>query len=151
MKKLIIPVIPAIVVLTLAGVSCGLGGRPSPTAEKDILAVLDLQKTAWNKGDIDGFMAYYRPSDDLTFQSGGRRTRGWSDVLARYKKNYAVDKMGKLDFTDLAVHLLSPDAAYVLGRFRLDLDGGKPQEGVFTLIFRRMKDGWRIVHDHTST
>lgn len=172
MKKLVIPVIPALIVLTLAGVSCDASGaspgaagaaldserqsisaadRTSPAAEKDILAVLELQKTAWNKGDIDGFMAYYRQSDALTFQSGGRRTHGWSEVLARYKKNYAAGKMGKLDFTDLSVQLLSRDAAYVLGRFRLDFDGGKPQEGVFTLIFRRMKDGWRIVHDHTSS
>jgi len=150
MKKLVIPVIPAMVVLMLAGASSGAAGRPSPTAEKDILAVLDLQKAAWNKGDIDGFMAYYWNSDDLTFQSGGRRTHGWSDVLARYRKNYAPGKMGKLDFTDLVVRVLSRDAAFVLGRFKLNY-GDKTQEGVFTLIFSRTKDGWRIVHDHTST
>ncbi len=169
MKKL---VIPALSVLILAGASFGVSGgslsapataldresesrgpagRPSPSSESDILAVLDLQKAAWNKGDIDGFMAYYWQSDALTFQSAGRRSHGWSEVLARYKKNYAPGKMGKLDFTDLAVNILSGDAAFVLGRFQLDY-GDKPQEGgVFTLIFRRMKDGWRIVHDHTST
>jgi len=171
MKKIAIPVIPALVVLTLAGISFGVSrispgaaaaasgresesvgaaGRALPSADNDILAVLDAQKAAWNRADIDGFMAYYWKSDDLTFQSGARRTRGWSDVLARYKKNYAPDRMGRLDFTDLVVRVLSRDAAFVLGRFKLDY-GDKTQEGVFTLIFRRMKDGWRIVHDHTST
>ncbi|MGA2361798.1 MAG: nuclear transport factor 2 family protein [Candidatus Aminicenantales bacterium] len=136
-----------IVVFSLAAM---MFGQASPTAEKEIRAALDLQKTAWNRGDIEGFMATYWKSDALTFQSAGSRTHGWDDVLARYKKNYAPGKMGKLDFTDLAIHILSRDAAYVLGRFKLDF-GGTLKEGVFTLIFRRTKDGWRIIHDHTSS
>jgi beta-aspartyl-peptidase (threonine type) len=136
-----------IVVFSLAGM---MFDQAFPPAEKEIRASLDLQKAAWNRGDIEGFMATYWKSDALTFQSGGSRTHGWDDVLARYKKNYAPDKMGKLDFTDLAIHILSRDAAYVLGRFKLDF-GGTLKEGVFTLIFRRTKDGWRIIHDHTSS
>jgi beta-aspartyl-peptidase (threonine type) len=136
-----------IVVLSLTGV---MVSQTSPTAEKEIRAALDLQKTAWNRGDIDGFMAICWMSDALTFQSGGNRTHGWSDVLARYKNTYPPDKMGRLDFTDLSIQVLARDAAFVLGRFKLDL-GGSLKEGVFTLIFRRMKDGWRIVHDHTSS
>jgi beta-aspartyl-peptidase (threonine type) len=136
-----------IAVLSLAGM---MFGQAAPMAEKEIRAALDLQKTAWNRGDIDGFMAVYWKSEALTFQSGGSRTHGWSDVLVRYKKNYPPEKMGRLDFTDLSIQVLSRDAAYVLGRFKLDF-GGTLKEGVFTLIFRRMKDGWRIVHDHTST
>lgn len=23
-------------------------------------------------------------------------------------------------------------------------------KGIFTLIFKKMKEGWRIIHDHTS-
>jgi beta-aspartyl-peptidase (threonine type) len=135
-----------IVISRLAGM---MFGQAFPKAENEIRAVLDLQKAAWNRGDIDGFMAIYWRSDALTFQSGGSRTHGWSDVLTRYKKNYPPEKMGRLDFTDLFIRVLSRDAAYVLGRFKLDF-GGTLKEGVFTLIFRRMKDGWRIVHDHTS-
>ncbi len=136
-----------LVVLGLAGMMFSQG---FPAAEKEVRAALDLQKTAWNRGDIEGFMATYWRSDALTFQSGGNRTHGWSDVLERYRKNYPPDKMGKLDFTDLSIHILSNDAAYVLGRFKLDF-GGTSKEGVFTLIFRRTKEGWRIVHDHTSS
>jgi ketosteroid isomerase-like protein len=129
----------------------GMGfSRAAGPPDKEIRAVLDLQQAAWNRGDVEGFMAYYWPSDDLTFQSGNSRTRGWAGVLARYKKNYPPEKMGRLEFADLEVHLLSRDSAFVLGRFKLDLDGSR-REGVFTLIFRRMKDGWRIVHDHTSS
>jgi ketosteroid isomerase-like protein len=144
MKKTAILVL---IVLCLSGVSSGQAGL---AAENEIKTVLDLQKAAWNRGDIERFMATYWKSDALTFQSGNSRTHGWNDVLARYKKNYAPGKMGRLDFTDLSVNVLSREAAYVLGRFKLDLDGTL-KEGVFTLILRRTKDGWRIVHDHTSS
>jgi ketosteroid isomerase-like protein len=140
-------IVLAVVVMALAGSTFGWSGSGPESAIK---AVLDLQQAAWNRGDIEGFMAYYWKSDDLTFQSGGRRTRGWSEVMARYKKNYSPDKMGRLEFSDLAIHVLSGDSAFVLGRFRLGFNGVF-REGVFTLIFRRMRDGWRIVHDHTSS
>jgi ketosteroid isomerase-like protein len=133
--------------MVIVGTGFGRAGEPP---EKEIRAVLDLQQAAWNRGDVEGFMAYYWPSDDLTFQSGNSRTRGWTGVLARYKKNYPPERMGRLEFADLEIHLLSRDSAFVLGRFRLDFEGSR-REGVFTLIFRRMKDGWRIVHDHTSS
>jgi len=140
------------VALTLALLALGVAafGQGKPSPEGEIKAVLEAQQAAWNKGDVEGFMAYYWRSDDLTFQSGDSRTHGWSDVLARYKKNYPPDRMGHLEFTDLTVHILARDAAFVLGRFRLDQVGAL-KEGVFTLIFRRVGEGWRIVHDHTST
>jgi len=137
----------ALVLFILAGVMSGQAGS-SP--EKEIRAVLDSQQAAWNRGDIEAFMAYYWKSDDLTFQSGNARTRGWTEVLARYKKTYPPDKMGVLEFSDLAIHVLAADSAFMLGRFKLNR-AGSTSEGVFTLILRRIGEGWRIVHDHTSS
>jgi beta-aspartyl-peptidase (threonine type) len=136
-----------LILMALAGMAFGQAGS---TAEREVKAVLELQQAAWNRGDIDGFMAHYWKSDELTFQSGNSRTHGWSDVLARYKKNYPAGAMGVLEFSDLAVQVLSRDSAFVLGRFKLDR-GGLLSEGVFTLVFRRTGEGWRIVHDHTSS
>ncbi len=140
----------AVLTLIVLALAATAFGRGNPSPESEIRAVLDAQQAAWNRGDIEGFMAYYWKSDDLTFQSGNARTRGWADVLARYKKNYPPDTMGVLAFSDLAVQALGLDAAFVLGRFKLDR-GGSPAEGVFTLILKRTREGWRIVHDHTSS
>jgi beta-aspartyl-peptidase (threonine type) len=139
-------------ILSLVAISLAVAasGQAPSRPETEIKAVLDFQQAAWNRGDIDGFMAFYWKSDDLTFQSGNSRTHGWSDVLARYKKTYPSGKMGKLAFADLAFHVLSPDSAFVLGRFKLDRDGTL-SEGVFTLVLKRTGDGWRIIHDHTSS
>lgn len=118
--------------------------------EADIRAVMNAQTTAWNNGDIDGFMLGYWNSDKLVFASGDNVTRGWQPTLDRYKKNYdSRAKMGTLTFSDLAVNIISKDAAVVLGSWALQREKDNPK-GKFTLIFRKMKDGWKIVHDHTS-
>jgi len=118
--------------------------------EKEITKVMTDQAEAWNRGDIDGFMRGYWNSDKLLFVSGANVTRGWQPTLDRYKKSYDTRaKMGTLMFSDLEVTVLSPDAAVVLGSWSLARDGDNPH-GKFTLTFRRFKDGWRIIIDHTS-
>jgi ketosteroid isomerase-like protein len=115
----------------------------------DIRAVMTDQTAAWNNGDIPGFMRGYWNSDKLVFV-GSTVTRGWQPTLDRYKKTYdSREKMGALTFSDLEIEVLSKNAAVVLGSWSLARAADNPH-GKFTLIFRKFKDGWRIVHDHTS-
>jgi len=114
-------------------------------------AVLDAQRDAWNRGDIEDYMDGYARSGEITFVSGDAITRGWQTVHDRYKKNYdSREKMGTLTFSDLETNVLSSDAAVTIGRWHLQRANDEPH-GRFTLIFRRLKQGWRIVHDHTSS
>ncbi len=115
--------------------------------------VLDSQVAAWNRGDLEGFMQGYWKSEDLTFFSGGTETRGWQETLDRYKKSYQSDgrEMGHLDFGDLRIEMLGPGAAFVRGTWKLTMSDGKTPHGLFTLIFRRFPEGWRIVHDSTGS
>jgi beta-aspartyl-peptidase (threonine type) len=140
---------PHLAVLVAFLASSTLRADDAPT--KAIREVLDAQVVAWNKGDLDGFMKGYWQSEKLTFFSGATRTSGWKATLERYQKKYKADgkEMGKLTFRDLEIEELSADAAVVKGRFELDLGKDKPT-GLFTLIFKKTPDGWRIVHDHTS-
>ena len=115
----------------------------------DIRTVMTEQTAAWNHGDIPGFMRGYWNSDKLVFV-GSTVTRGWQPTLDRYKKSYdSREKMGTLTFSDLEIDVLSKDAAVVLGSWSLARAGDNPH-GKFTLVFRKFKDGWKIVHDHTS-
>ena len=115
----------------------------------EIRKVMDAQVAAWNAGDIDGFMRGYWNSPDLIFVST-TVTRGWQPTIDRYKKRYDTRaKMGTLAFTDLEFNVLSKDSAAVLGSWALAREADNPK-GKFTLIFRKFKDGWKIVHDHTS-
>lgn len=128
--------------------------RPK-TAENRIIAaihaVLYTQRDAWNRGDVEGYMDGYVRSENTVLVSGDNVTRGWQTVLDRYKKNYnSREKMGTLTFSDLETTLIGTDAAIVLGRWHLQRAGDEPH-GRFTLIFRKTKQGWKIVHDHTSS
>lgn len=116
---------------------------------EDIVAVMNAQSAAWNRGDIDEFMQGYWNSDKLVFVSS-RVTRGWRPTLENYKKSYPnKEAMGMLTFSDLETTVISKDAAVVLGSWALRRASDNPK-GKFTLIFRKFKEGWRIVHDHTS-
>lgn len=125
--------------------------RPDVRSIAAIRAVLDAQAAAWNRGDIKSYMDGYDRSPDTVFVSGDRVTRGWQTVLERYQKIYDTrEKMGVLTFSDLEITMLSKDAAIVLGRWHLQRSKDEPH-GRFTLLFRKTKAGWRIIHDHTSS
>ena len=115
-----------------------------------ISAVLGAQQTAWNRGDVDAFLVGYWRSPELTFSGSSSVARGWDGVLARYKKNYPDrEAMGQLDFSELEFRFLGPEAALVLGRWHLKREKDDVG-GVFTLVWQRFPDGWKIIHDHTS-
>ena len=115
-----------------------------------IQAVLSEQQAAWNRGDVDSFLVGYWHSPELTFSGSSGVTRGWDGVMARYKKTYP-DKaaMGQLDFSELEFRFLGPDAALVLGKWHLTREKDE-LGGVFSLVWQRFPDGWKIIHDHTS-
>lgn len=142
MKK----ILSAALILALAS---PLAAIQKSAIEKELIRIHDLQKKAWNEGNIEGFMAHYWKSKKMTFQSGDTRLQGWEALLARYKKEYPSDKMGKLDFSDLVIHVLSEDSAYVLGKWTLKTETWI-KHGLFTTILKKMEDGWKIIHDHTS-
>ena len=117
-----------------------------------IRKVIEEQQQAWNRHDLEAFMAGYWNSPDLTFFSGGHESRGWQAALDRYKSTYqgAGHEMGKLEFANLRIEMLGPEAAFVRGEFHLTMSDGKAPHGLFTLIFRKFPDGWKIVHDHSA-
>jgi beta-aspartyl-peptidase (threonine type) len=121
-------------------------------ADQEIRSILDAQVVSWNKGDLEGFMTGYWKSPELTFFSGSDVTSGWQQTLDRYRKRYQSEgrEMGKLAFSELQIKPAGDSAAWVRGRWKL-VTSKETLGGLFTLIFQRTPDGWRIVHDHTSS
>lgn len=119
--------------------------------EADIRALLERQATAWNEGDLVTFVADYLDSPRMRFVSGGAVRYGTDDVLDRYRRTYPDRAaMGVLAFTDLDVRILSGRYVFVFGRYNLERESDAPT-GLFTLLFERTPDGWKIAHDHTSS
>lgn len=135
----------AFIALAFAGL-CHAQGKD----ELAIRKVMSDQTAAWNRGDIDGFMAGYWRSDKLEFVGRDNVTRGWQATLDRYKKNYdSREKMGTLSFSNVEFTQISKDAAYVVMTWSLIRAKDNPH-GESTLLFRKFKEGWRIVVDHSS-
>ena len=136
---------------TFLAISLFAAPEQTAKAQTQIRSVLQAQQDAWNRGDIDGFMNGYARSASTVFVSEDTITRGWQTVRGRYKRKYSNrTKMGTLMFSDLEIMLLSPDSAVASGRWKLNRAKDQPH-GRFTLILKRLPEGWRIVHDHTST
>ncbi len=125
------------------------GAEVETVARADIVAALQRQVDAWNRGDVERFMQEYWRDSNLTFLSGGHATFGWKATLERYHRRYPDrQSMGSLTFSELHINVLAPTAAVVWGRWHLDRTD--PVGGLFTLVFRKRGAAWVITHDHTS-
>jgi len=130
-------------------------GCRSTTATRtgDPRDVLLAQQSAWNRGDIDAFVALgYLRSPELTFYSGGEITQGYAATLRRFRSRYASigNEMGRLSFTHLDTVWSNEEAAVVRGRWALDFEQKPSASGLFTILIVLDDDGWHIVHDHSS-
>ena len=118
--------------------------------ETTILGLLEEQRLAWNTGDKEKFMVTYWQNDSLMFIGKSGVTYGWQNTLNNYKKGYPdTAAMGKLQFDILEVKRLSVMYFFVVGKWHLTRSIGDVG-GHFTLLFKKVKNKWVIVADHSS-
>lgn len=123
----------------------------SPKAEQAaILATIARMEAAWNRGDFRGYMAGFK-YPDVVFVSGGKFQQGWQGTLDHYVRDYggSPDRRGKLHFYNMKIDLLAPDAAMLVGQYRLQR-GARITEGVNTRLFRKAHGKWLITMNHVS-
>ena len=118
--------------------------------EKEILKVMTDQQIAWNNGDLDGFMQGYWNSEEMMFIGKSGPNYGWQKTLDNYKKSYPTkEKMGILSFSDQKIKMLGKNYAHVFGKWKLTRKDGD-LGGIYTLVFQKFKDGWKVISDHTE-
>jgi beta-aspartyl-peptidase (threonine type) len=139
--------------MALAAVGAAAHDKAAEATRSGVRALLDAQVEAWNRGDLEGFMAGYWRSPELSFYSGGTVTKGWQATIERYRARYQSEgrEMGRLAFEAIEVLTLGADAAMARGGYRLQMKDGSSPHGLFTLLLKREDGAWRIVHDHTSS
>ena len=138
--------------LPLLLLPASLWAEPATAPQVAVRQVLDAQASAWSRGDLEGYMAGYWRSPELTFYASATVTRGWQPTLERYRRRYqgAGREMGQLVFAEIHVETLGPETALARGLWHLRFAKGPARKGLFTVILRRLPEGWRIVHDHSS-
>ncbi len=121
--------------------------------ELDMIKVLNGQERAWNHGDIDVYLAGYKNGPELLFISDGKVTRGFEELLTDYRRNYPnKESMGVLTFSELEPHVLTEEFGVIVGKYHIDRTkkAGGAANGMFSLVFEKTADGWKIVVAHTT-
>ena len=115
-----------------------------------ILGVIHRMEDAWNRGDFRGYMAGFK-NPDVVFVSGGKFQDGWQGTLDHYIRDYggSAERRGQLHFYNMKVDVLSPNAAMLIGQYRL-VRGTRVTEGVNTRLFKKFHGHWRITMNHVS-
>ena len=139
-------------VCALLLLGCAARSGLSAGERSAVLAVLENQRLAWNRGDLVAYMDGYARTPELAFTSGGDIRRGWDEAYARYQRRYGADRagMGVLAFEILQVQSVGAAGAVVLGRWRLT-ETPHAGSGIFSVVLEHRREGWRIIHDHTSS
>jgi uncharacterized protein (TIGR02246 family) len=143
---------PMRLTLVLLAALAGCGHAFTPSDRAAVEALLARQQAAWNRGDLTAYMDAYARTPELVFTSGCKIRKGWDETMAAYQKRYGGNTagMGRLTFDILSVQAVGGDGAVVLGRWRLT-ETPQAGGGVFSVVVQRRREGWRIVHDHTSS
>jgi ketosteroid isomerase-like protein len=116
-----------------------------------IVKVVAGMEAAWNRGDFRGYMEAFK-NPDVLFVSKGEIQRDWQGTLDHYVRDYGGDpaRRGRVHFWNLRIEILSPDAAQLVGRYRLE-GGDRPQDGINTRLFRKVNGRWVIALNHVSS
>ncbi|TMM57505.1 nuclear transport factor 2 family protein [Maribacter algarum] len=121
-----------------------------PTAKDDVAvirSILDKQQKAWSENDLEGFMSGYWQSEELTYFSRGKISKGWQTTLANYKRNYPTTKeTGTLNFEIANITQINEDAYWVMGSYFLTREAGNAN-GTFMIVFKRINGEWKIIGD----
>lgn len=123
----------------------------TPAADRaSILATVARMERAWNRGDFHGYMEGFK-NPDVVFVSGGRIQDGWQGTLDHYVRDYGQSPAGRgqLHFYGMTIDILSPDAAMLVGHYRLERPA-RVTEGINTRLFRKIGGRWLITMNHVS-
>ena len=143
---------PLLLALLLLAACARPAARPDHSGdEAAIRQVIADMEQAWNRGDFRGYMQGFK-NPDVIFVSRGRFQRDWQGTLDHYVRDYggAPERRGRLHFWDVRIEMLSPDAAQLISRYRLE-GGDHPQDGINTRLMRKVNGRWVIALNHVSS
>ncbi len=149
-------------VVIAAATACATGARSLPPAsgvvwetappvdEAAILALFDSTAAGWNRGDLAAYMSAY--ADSATGNGAGDFDRGKAAIERTMRAGFW--KNGKpaqaLRYQDLRVRMLGADHALVNGKFVLSGAGRPDRTGLFSTVWARTREGWRMINDHSG-
>jgi ketosteroid isomerase-like protein len=152
---------PSLHILGLMLLACRPAGQPMATSSglpdraaltREMVTQLERSAHDWNRGDLEGFLSDYAAESTTTFIDGRRARHGIDFIRSNYAPRFAPGaRRDSLHFEEVEVRPLSPTLALVTARFILQRAGSTTASGPFTLLMERRPQGWKILHDHSSS
>ena len=118
--------------------------------EKEIIQAMNKAAEAWNKGDLDSYLALYDTTATMMMPKG---RAGLNAMRELYEKYYFENGSPRqlLAYDTYQFTPLGKEYALLTGRFILKANEKmKERTGTFSLVFFRGPEGWKIFHDHSG-
>ncbi|HYH16074.1 MAG TPA: nuclear transport factor 2 family protein [Flavisolibacter sp.] len=130
--------------------SCATVKRESTAnMTNEIVALMNQSSQDWNAGKLDAFMSLYDTASTFMTSKGPIGLQGMRE---NYQKGFFDGDKPKqnLRYEDLVVRPLGNDHALLTGKFVLSGNGLSEKRGIYTLVFIRRGNTWKMLHDHSS-
>jgi beta-aspartyl-peptidase (threonine type) len=140
------------IILVMLLAACARAADSEAEIRSLLIEQIQHSADAWNRGDLDAFVGDYAHDSTTTFMAAGHARRGFDFIRGNYAPRFAPGaQRDSLSFEELDARPLSPALALLTGRFILHRGGSVTASGPFTLVLERRSDGWKILHDHSSS
>lgn len=143
-----------VVAFGLIGSACSGAGTVAqdPAAfHANVDSLLRTSAAAWNGGDLDGFLYWYRRGAETTYIGSGGLLHGWEAIRERYASLFVPGAVrDSLRFEGLETRAFGAERGLATARYVLFRGDSTTSTGVFTLVLEETPEGWRIIHDHSS-
>jgi ketosteroid isomerase-like protein len=135
--------------LSFVLLACNAGKEAANNSERSVINDMNQAALDWNAGRLDAFMALYDSTSTFMLPNG---PVGISGMKENYQKGFFNGDKPKqnLRYEEMIVRPLGKDYALLTGKFVLYGNDLKERTGRYTLIFIHRKNGWKILHDHSS-
>jgi uncharacterized protein (TIGR02246 family) len=118
----------------------------------DVTKVILAQQAAWNTGDLDRYVSFYKDAPD-TEAILAAPTMGLAAIRNAYHINFPNrDAMGAIENSEVNVRALGDNFALATGKYHLQRTkkGGGDAFGTFTQVFEKTSAGWQIIFSENT-
>ena len=116
--------------------------------EHQIKSMLKNRVHAWNSGNFETYIAYYRNFDNLSVTIGDRKRKGWQPVFDFLKSEFNP-KMGTMRIADLEIDTVSDESAIAAGKWTLQRENDVTS-GRITSVLKRVEGTWKVTAEHLA-
>ena len=145
--------VSAFLLIFLATIGTPVGVQ-APSQRQQIQDFVRAYTDAANRGDVTSYMEMYSKRADLIAVEDGEISRGWDKLRDNANSTVGLEGSFKISVGTIDVITLGTTRAIAVFPYVATVNtqqGPVQLHGAMTLVLEKSSQGWKIIHDHTST